>query len=117
MNFSSILDRFRRDGLYQRNQVIWGQSEEFKDISNTIWRHLGANEPFLSDLGSSFTELIAEAMDLAAQHGKEDVRLDADAGTALRQRQDARGTGRALKVTTLDGQSLPAHRHPQFLPV
>ena len=116
-NFTNILDRFQRDSLDQMNKVIWGQTEEFKNVSNMIWRHLGANEPFLPDLGGSFTEVTAEAMDLAAQRGKEDVRLDIHGRTAMRQRQDARGTGQALKVTTLDGQSLPAHRHPQFLPV
>ena len=78
---------------------------------------MGETEPFLDDLGGASTELSAEAMDRAALRDKEDVRLDAEGRAALRQRQEARGTGKALKVTALDGQSLPAHRHPQFVPV
>ena len=116
-NYTSILDRFQRDSLYQSNQIVWGQTREFTDLSTMIWHNLGSHEPYLRNLGDSFMEHTAEAMDLAAQRPKEDNKMDRNARREIRERQEARGTGQVLKCTTPDGRSLPAQHHPQYLPV
>ena len=40
-DYGRILERFQRDAFDQSNQIRWGKTRQFTDLSAMIWQHLG----------------------------------------------------------------------------
>ena len=93
MKFEGILARFRAVSTYMHNKMLWGLTQDFREISAMVWRNLSAEEPDLWPLGDTSTEQTADAMDKMALRPKGFVALTESQRKALKERQLARGTG------------------------